>query len=152
MGACTVSLRIKSASLIVTLLQLAYLVITLADVAGVFHSNLTYMGPAGMLGTLMPAIAVRSGLGFFVCPRSTDCSQQGSVPHAGGASIDHSEFADTLRVYQLGKRRLHPRRYCQCLRKGFLFQEWSLAGEEGFSLRSSSPRHLVINDVVPPRL
>ncbi|KAL1750226.1 hypothetical protein FB107DRAFT_294687 [Schizophyllum commune] len=36
---------------------LAYLVITLADVAGVFHSNLTYMGPAGMLGTLMPAIA-----------------------------------------------------------------------------------------------
>ncbi|KAI5826078.1 hypothetical protein K523DRAFT_419519 [Schizophyllum commune Tattone D] len=36
---------------------LAYLVITLADVAGAFHSNLTYMGPAGMLGTLMPAIA-----------------------------------------------------------------------------------------------
>ncbi|KAI5888144.1 uncharacterized protein SCHCODRAFT_02512091 [Schizophyllum commune H4-8] len=36
---------------------LAYLVITLADVAGIFHSNLTYMGPAGMLGTLMPAIA-----------------------------------------------------------------------------------------------
>ena len=62
-----------SASL--TLFQLAYLVITLADVAGVFHSNLTYMGPAGMLGTLMPAIAVRSGLGFFVCLKSTDCSQ-----------------------------------------------------------------------------
>ncbi|KAL1725529.1 hypothetical protein EV714DRAFT_221118 [Schizophyllum commune] len=46
-----------SVGLMVTLLQLAYLVITLADVAGVFHSNLTYMGPAGMLGTLMPAIA-----------------------------------------------------------------------------------------------
>ncbi|KAL1742442.1 hypothetical protein HDZ31DRAFT_84132 [Schizophyllum fasciatum] len=36
---------------------LIYLAITFADIAGLFHSNLTYMGPAGMLGTLMPAIA-----------------------------------------------------------------------------------------------
>ncbi|KAL1718357.1 hypothetical protein EV715DRAFT_291411 [Schizophyllum commune] len=36
---------------------LAYLVMTLADAAGVFHVENPYMGPAGMLGTLMPAIA-----------------------------------------------------------------------------------------------
>ena len=72
----------------------------LADASGVFHVEDMYLGPASMLGSLMPAIAVRLvATASYPAMRSIDFLRPGSVPHVGGATINHSKFTDILHFY-----------------------------------------------------